>query len=87
MLKSIAFVAAAALAVPAMAQQPAPASTNSEDKAKDPNRKICERVEKIGSRVNFITVCMTAREWKDLRDNHRQHTESVQRIVNQEPIN
>ena len=87
MFKSIAFIAGAALALPALAQAPATASNNGEDKAKDPNRKICERVEKIGSRLNFITVCMTAREWKDLRDNHRQHTEGVQRVVNVEPAN
>lgn len=87
MLKSILFIAGAALALPALAQAPQAASADVKDKAKDPDRKICERVEKIGSRLNFITVCMTAREWKDLRDNHRQHTEGVQRIVNQTPSN
>lgn len=87
MIKSILFVAGAALALPALAQGPETASASGETKAKDPNRKICERVEKIGSRLNFITVCMTAREWKDMCDNQRQHVEGVQRIVNQTPSN
>ena len=57
------------------------------DKAKDPNRKICEKVEKIGSRLNVVRVCMTARQWEEQKREHRENFERVQRVVNQAPGN
>jgi hypothetical protein len=57
------------------------------DKAKDPNRKICEKVEKIGSRLNVVRVCMTARQWDEQKREHRENFERVQRVVNQTPAN
>lgn len=56
-------------------------------KAKDPNRKICEKVEKIGSRVSVIRICMTAAQWDEQKRENREHLERVQRVVNQAPSN
>lgn len=84
MIKPILFIASAALAIPAIAQG---TDDGKSSKAKDPNRKICEKVERIGSRLAASTVCMTAAEWEDLRRGHREDTEKVQRIVNQSPGN
>lgn len=85
MIKPIFAIAAAALAMPAFAQSSAPSTPATADKAKDPKRKICERIERIGSRLATTTVCRTAAEWEELRRNHRHDVEGVQRIVNQEP--
>ena len=62
-------------------------TTNVTEKAKDPNRKICEKVEKIGSRLNIVRVCMTARQWEEQKRAHREDFERVQRVVNQSPSN
>lgn len=88
MIKPILFIAGAALAMPAFAQVTTIESSNPAPKASknaDPNRKICERIEKIGSRLATTTVCRTAAEWEALRQGHRHDTERVQAIVNQEP--
>jgi invasion protein IalB len=75
-------VAAVALAVPASAQT-APAASGapaaSADKAKDPNRIICERQEEIGSRLGGSKVCHTAAEWDQLRRANREQVEDWQR--------
>ena len=85
MPKLLTFAICAALATPAWSQVTSLEAPNPAPKGKDPNRKICERVEKIGSRLNVVTVCMTAREWEDLRRNQRDDFEKVQRVVNQSP--
>lgn len=88
MFKLFAVTISVALAMPAFAQVTSIQSSNPLPKGGgDPNRKICERTEKIGSRLSVVTVCMTAREWKDLRQGHRDDVERVQRIVNQSPSN
>lgn len=47
---------------------PALAQPNAEPaKGKDPNRKICEKVEEIGSLIASRRVCMTARQWENQR--------------------
>ena len=74
-------------ASPAVAQPATSSSTPAAAKAKDPNRKICERVEKTGSRVNVVRICMTAAQWEEQRRENREHVERVQRIVNQAPSN
>lgn len=51
----------------------------------DLNRVICERVQRTGSRLEFDKVCMTALQWKEHQQGHREDFEKVQRIVNQEP--
>lgn len=87
MLKFVAFMVAASLALPAVAQISSIQSSNPLPKGSDPNRKVCERTEKIGTRLSTVTVCMTAREWKDLRQGQREDVEKVQRNVNQSPSN
>lgn len=83
MLKPL-IIAALALAAasPALADT-TPTATKAAETAKDPNRKICEKVEKIGSRLNVVRVCMTARQWEEQKRAHREDFERVQRLVNQ----
>ena len=83
MLKPL-IIAALALtaASPAIAQ-----TATSSSKAKDPNRKICEKVERIGSRLAVDRICMTAAEWDAQKRAQREHIENVQRGVNQRPSN
>ena len=85
MLKATFIAVCAMLSAPAFSQVTSLVSSNPAPKGKDPNRKVCERVEKIGSRLNVVTVCMTAREWEDLRRGHRDDLEKVQQVVNQRP--
>ena len=84
MLKPLIIAALAFTAAPpAIAQtatSPAPTS-----KAKDPNRKICEKVERIGSRLAVDRICMTAAQWEEQKRAQREHVEGVQRNVNQAP--
>lgn len=84
MLKFMAIATASLLiAVPASAQTapaaPAPSSSSSTDKAKDPNRIICERQDEIGSRLGGGKVCHTAAEWDQLRKANREQVEDWQR--------
>lgn len=53
--------------------------------AGDPDRIVCEKVERIGSRLAVDKVCMTAKQWQDHRDGHRADVEALQRTVNQSP--
>lgn len=87
MIRVAALIIGASLALPAFAQGTAAESSRSGAKAADPNRKICERVEKIGSRLATAKVCMTAEEWKAHRQVQRDDFERVQRVVNQSPSN
>ncbi|HEU5286321.1 MAG TPA: hypothetical protein VFU20_07420 [Sphingomicrobium sp.] len=87
MLKPLIIAALAVTAAsPAVADTP-PAAAKTAEKAKDPNRKICEKIEKIGSRLNVVRVCMTAAQWDEQRRENREHFERVQRVVNQSPSN
>jgi len=88
MLKPL-IIAALAIttASPALGETVTTTTTNVTEKAKDPNRKICEKVEKIGSRLNVVRVCMTARQWEEQKRAHREDFERVQRVVNQSPSN
>ena len=86
MLKPLIIAALAITAAsPAFGETATP--SNVTDKAKDPNRKICEKVEKIGSRVSVIRICMTAAQWDEQKRENREHLERVQRVVNQAPSN
>jgi len=60
--------------VPAIAQ----AAETKTDKAKDPNRKICETVEVTGSRLGATKVCMTEQQWQDQRRVQRDDLERAQ---------
>jgi hypothetical protein len=43
------------------------------------NKVICEKVERLGSRIATQRVCMTAEEWATKRQLDREETEGVQR--------
>jgi len=81
----------AALAIttasPALGETVTTTISNVTEKAKDPNRKICEKVEKIGSRLSVVRVCMTAQQWEEQKRSQREDFERVQRVVNQAPSN
>ena len=86
MLKPL-IIAALAITAASPAFGETATSSNVTDKSKDPNRKICEKVEKIGSRLSVVRVCMTARQWEEQKREHRENFERVQRVVNQTPSN
>ena len=84
---SLAALLAAALTMPASAaavQAPAaPAGQAAKPQAPpaaaaDPTRIICEKVEKIGTRLGSERVCMTSAEWAEQRRLNRQTVEHVQ---------
>jgi hypothetical protein len=50
----------------------------------DPDRIICERVERTGSRLAVEKVCLSARQWADQKDGHRADLEKVQGVMNQQ---
>ncbi len=77
----IAALLAAALGSAAAAQTSIQSSNPAPKKSSDPNRKICERVEKTGSRLGAVTVCMTAQQWEDQRLDHRNDVERAQKNV------
>lgn len=87
MLKLLGLPAAMLLAItPALAQVTTIESANSTPpRSSDPDKVICERVERTGSRLQTEKVCMTAQQWSDHKYGHRADLESVQRIVNQSP--
>ena len=88
MLKPLIIAALAITAAsPAFGETATATSSPVTAKAKDPNRKICEKVEKIGSRVSVIRICMTAAQWDEQKRENREHLERVQRVVNQAPSN
>src|SRR5688500_9291883 len=85
MLKPLIIAALAITAVSPAIAQTAPAPATSKSKVKDPNRKICEKVERIGSRLAVDRICMTAIQWEEHKRAQREHVERVQQTVNQNP--
>lgn len=77
----IAASVAMALGSAAVAQTSIYSSNPAPKKSSDPNRKICERVLKTGSRLGAVTVCMTAQQWEDQRRDHRNDVERAQKNV------
>ncbi len=80
MLKFAQIVILLAAAAPALAQTPATTSPEATRKsAIDPLDKIvCQVEEGIGSRLNRKKVCMSARAWKDQRQDSREQLEKLQ---------
>jgi hypothetical protein len=68
MLKSFTMLVLMVASVPALAAPPA----SSDAKAKDPKRKICERVEETGSRLSSRRICMTAEQWAAQNEDTRE---------------
>lgn len=87
MLKFVALgLAWAALAAPSAAQNPTDqASPPLTQKAKDPNRMICEKQEEIGSRLGGKKVCHTAAEWQELRRQNREQIDDWQQRLTANP--
>jgi hypothetical protein len=85
MLKPVAtLVAVFAVAVPAAAQTPPvdpAAPPAAAQKAKDPNRIICEREEEIGSRLGGKKICKTAQQWEQSRQQSRSDVDDLQRYT------
>jgi hypothetical protein len=78
MLSKLPFTVVAAtgllLAAAAQAQQ-----SKGKD-APDPNKKICESITPVGSRLATKRVCATRAEWADKRRQDREETEKAQRL-------
>ena len=76
MLKCLVMFVLMTASVPALAAPPA----SSDAKAKDPKRKICERIEETGSRLASRRICMTAEQWaaqnEDTRDSGKRSEKS-----------
>lgn len=87
MLKALYLFAGMMLAsAPALAQVTTIESSNPLPKRNaNPDKVICERVERTGSRLTTDKVCLTAQQWSDHKYGHRADLEKVQRIVNQSP--
>lgn len=84
MLKLLCAITGLLLAsAPAIAQVTTIESSNPLPKrSADPDKIICERVERTGSRLKADKVCLTAQQWSDHKYGHRADLEKVQRIVN-----
>jgi hypothetical protein len=90
MLKLVAASSLAVLATAAAAQVTSIESSTAQQPKRltgDPDRIICEKIERLGSRLAVDKVCMTARQWQEHRDGHRADVEAVQRGTNMRPSN
>lgn len=65
---------AASLAAVGFAAEP----TRTSKKAKDPNEKICETQEVLGSRLATRRVCATRAEWEERRQRERDMVDRTQ---------
>ena len=82
MLKHLLVVAVVTgCAAPVAAQVTSIETSRAAPKPKDPNAKICEKIEITGSRLGSRRVCMTAADWAAQRQDHRNDIEKVQRNV------
>jgi hypothetical protein len=86
MLKLVTLAAVAVFGTaPLLAQVSSIETARPASKPADPNKLICERVEKTGTRLGARRVCMTAAQWDAQRREQREDLERVQRIQNQSP--
>jgi hypothetical protein len=61
--------------MPAAAEQPG-------KKARDPNEKVCENVQMLGSRLAVKRFCATRAEWAEMRQRDRDVVDQAQRSPN-----
>lgn len=62
-----------------LAASPVLAQTTDKDTTRNPDeRVICQKEEKIGSRLAPKKICLTAKEWKERAALNREETERVQ---------
>jgi hypothetical protein len=71
-------VVASAFSLPATAENGSPKA-----RGKDPNEKICEKQEVLGSRLAVKRVCMTRAEWAAQRRTDRDLVQNSQMGVRQ----
>lgn len=83
MLKLVTLAAVLALgATSAVAQVSSIETARPAGKApQDPNKLICERVEKTGTRLGGRRVCLTAAQWAEQRREQREDLERAQKNV------
>ena len=82
MLKQLMAVAlVATCSAPLAAQVSSIESSRPAATAKDPNAKVCERIEVTGSRLGSRRICMTAAAWAAQRQDHRNDIERAQKNV------
>lgn len=63
---------------PALAQtQVQPEQKAPPNKTAQADRKICERVEEMGSRLGTKKVCMTAKQWEEQRRSQADNIDPV----------
>lgn len=65
---------ASSMAVAGVAEQPA----DKPPKGKDPNEKVCETQEVLGSRLATRRVCATRAEWEERRQRERDMVDRTQ---------
>jgi len=86
MLKFVALAAALAFSTTsAMAQAPSAGTAPPAAKVEDPNKKICQRVEEIGTRLGDRRVCKTKAEWAAERAATRNDVERAQQNASYKP--
>jgi hypothetical protein len=81
MLKYAPAILLAAIAVPAASQNAAPQAASPAKKAPklDPlDKVVCRTEEGTGSRLSAARVCLTIREWNELREASRDAVERIQ---------
>jgi hypothetical protein len=64
----------AAMATPAVGQ-----STPQTHAPRDPNEKVCETVQEIGTRLGAKKICATRAEWAEKRKQDRETVDQAQR--------
>jgi hypothetical protein len=69
-------IVAAALVPPVLGAPPA-----SRNAAADPNRRICQEVGTIGTRLGRKKICATAAEWEEKRKQDRDTIDQAQRAA------
>jgi hypothetical protein len=73
-----------ALAAPASAQDGASRSA----KQRDPNERVCEKQEVLGSRLAVKRICMTRAEWVEHRRANRDLVQNTQMgVLQKNPCN
>lgn len=84
MIKLLIPCAGAALALPCAAQVAAPDSAGM-SMARNPDRRICHRIDQTSSRIPSRTICKSARDWEEESQEQRDAIERAQRAVNPQP--
>lgn len=66
------------IAVPALAQTPAPAPQVAQAKPNPLDKVVCRVEETLGSRLSKHKVCATVREWQEQQADNREAVELQQ---------